>query len=140
MAGGYVAGRMLSRWYERGHEAEFRDGLHGALVWAVGVLISALLVFVTVGSVAKTGTNIATNVTGSVASSSGGMDTILDMMLRQTDTAPASAPVTSTTTSPGVPSRAGVSEDTRAEMSRLLAASVTTGSITPETALVSPNW
>src|ERR1700745_1653133 len=28
MAGGYVAGRMRSRWHESGHEAEFRDGLH----------------------------------------------------------------------------------------------------------------
>ena len=132
MAGGYVAGRMRPRWHEKGHEAEFRDGLHGALVWAVGVLISAFLVFATVGSVAKTGTNIAATVTGSVASSSGGMDTVLDTMLRQTDTVPASAPTTSTTTSPGAPSRAGVSADTRAEMSRILAASVTAGSITPE--------
>src|SRR4051795_5469593 len=28
MVGGYVAGRMRSRWHEAGHEAEFRDGLH----------------------------------------------------------------------------------------------------------------
>jgi len=35
MAGGYVAGRMRSRWHETGHEADFRDGLHGGLVWAV---------------------------------------------------------------------------------------------------------
>jgi len=41
MVGAYVAGRMRSRWHETGHEVEFRDGLHGALVWAVGVLISA---------------------------------------------------------------------------------------------------
>jgi hypothetical protein len=30
MAGGYVAGRMRSRWPEAGDETEFRDGLHGA--------------------------------------------------------------------------------------------------------------
>jgi hypothetical protein len=35
MVGGYVAGRMGSRWYEAGHQARFRDGLHGALVWGV---------------------------------------------------------------------------------------------------------
>src|SRR5450755_4497876 len=35
MAGGYVAGRMRSRWHEpTEHEIEFRDGLHGGLVWA----------------------------------------------------------------------------------------------------------
>src|SRR6185295_20278408 len=27
MIGGYVAGRMRSRWHESGHESEFRDGL-----------------------------------------------------------------------------------------------------------------
>src|SRR5690349_5341120 len=58
MVGGYVAGRMRSRWHEPGHEAEFRDGLHGALVWAVGVLISSLLVFATAGAAANTGANL----------------------------------------------------------------------------------
>jgi CHAT domain len=38
MAGGYVAGRMRLRWHEAGDETEFRDGLHGGLVWAVAVL------------------------------------------------------------------------------------------------------
>jgi hypothetical protein len=83
MVGGYVAGRMRWRWHEKGHEADFRDGLHGALVWAVGLLISAFLVFATVGAVARAGTNIVATVAGSVTSSSGGIDTILDTMLRQ---------------------------------------------------------
>ena len=55
MAGGYVAGRMRSRWHETGHEAEFRDGLHGGLVWAVGVVIGAALFLSTAGAPAKTG-------------------------------------------------------------------------------------
>src|SRR5215471_10510218 len=135
MAGGYVAGRMRSRWHEKGHEAEFRDGLHGALVWAVGVLISAVLVFATVGAVARTGANVAAtvagSVTGSITSSSAGIDAVLDTMLRPTNTAQAGAPTAPTTTTGGA-NRGGASEDTRAEMSRILAGSVTTGSITPE--------
>jgi hypothetical protein len=59
MAGGYVAGRMRSRWHETGHEADFRDGLHGGLVWAVGVVIGAALFLSTAGSVAKTGAEVA---------------------------------------------------------------------------------
>src|ERR1043165_6741987 len=47
MAGGYVAGRMRARWHETGHEADFRDGLHGGLVWAVGVVTGAALVLST---------------------------------------------------------------------------------------------
>src|SRR5215467_5767984 len=37
LLGGYIAGRMRARWREAGEEAEFRDGLHGALVWALAV-------------------------------------------------------------------------------------------------------
>jgi hypothetical protein len=68
MAGGYVAGRMRTRWHEAGHEAEFRDGLHGGLVWAVGVLISAFLVFATAGIVARTGAEVAGKAAASVSS------------------------------------------------------------------------
>ena len=53
MIGGYVAGRMRTRWTETGDDAEFRDGLHGGLVWGVGVLISALLLFATAGAAAR---------------------------------------------------------------------------------------
>src|SRR5258705_4934378 len=59
MAGGYVAGRMRSRWHETGHEVEFRDGLHGGLVWAVGGVLGALLFLSTAGSVGKTGAEVA---------------------------------------------------------------------------------
>ena len=56
MVGGYVAGRMRSRWHEpTQHEIEFRDGLHGGLVWAVGIVIGAALVMATAGAAAKTG-------------------------------------------------------------------------------------
>ena len=47
MIGGYVAGRVRSSWPAVGREAILRDGLHGALVWGVGLLISTLLLFVT---------------------------------------------------------------------------------------------
>src|SRR5262245_32820145 len=87
MVGAYVAGRMRSRWHETGHEAEFRDGLHGALVWAVGVLISALLVFVTAGAAARTGADLAGRAAGSVSSSSNALDAVLDTMLRPASTA-----------------------------------------------------
>jgi hypothetical protein len=49
MIGGYVAGRMRSRMGEIAeHEVEFRDGLHGGLVWAIGVSIGAGLLFAAV--------------------------------------------------------------------------------------------
>jgi hypothetical protein len=59
MAGGYVAGRMRSRWAETGDEADFRDGLHGGLVWAVGVAIGAFIFLSTAGAAVRTGADVA---------------------------------------------------------------------------------
>src|SRR5689334_14329641 len=136
MIGGYVAGRMRSRWHETGHEADFRDGLHGALVWGVGVLISALLVFATAGAAA----DLAGKATGSVASGTDTMDTVIDTMLRPTSTAQAAPPATgpaaasSTAPSPARPRTANATsgDETRAEISRILTSSIASGSMTPE--------
>ena len=141
MVGAYVAGRMRSRWHESGHEAEFRDGLHGGLVWAVGVLISALLLFTTAGLAAKTGADVAAKATGLLASTTDPMDAVLDTMLRPTSTAQAPSPPAASApmpgTSPSATARARVAnaptgDEARAEMSRVLASAVASGSLTPE--------
>jgi hypothetical protein len=139
MVGGYVAGRMRSRWHEPGHEVEFRDGLHGALVWAVGVLISALLVFATAGAAANTGANLVGKATGRIANSSGAMDGVIDTLLRATTVADptpavASPPAAGQATTPARPRAANAAsgEEARAEISRILTSSVAGGSITPD--------
>lgn len=39
MLGGYIAGRMRSSWHESGpDEVAFRDGMHGFLVWSLGIV------------------------------------------------------------------------------------------------------
>jgi hypothetical protein len=133
MVGGYVAGRMRSRWFETGHEAEFRDGLHGALVWGVAVLISALLVFATASAVARMGADLATKAAGSFASSTDAMDTFVDTMLRPGNVAQA-APAGAPGAAQGTPARTREtgSNEIRAEISRILASSVASGSITPD--------
>src|SRR3984893_12089384 len=82
MAGGYVAGRMRSRWHESGHEAEFRDGLHGGLVWALGVVLTAALLLSAVGTASKMGAEVAGKSAATYASSTNPMDAVLDTMLR----------------------------------------------------------
>jgi hypothetical protein len=139
MAGGYVAGRMRARWHETGHEADFRDGLHGGLVWAVGVVLGAALVLSTAGSVAKTGVETAGGAAAAAsATSSDPMDAVLDSMLRPTTVAQASsAPPSPAATPPpgsGTPRTRAVAtgEESRAEMSRLLSSAVATGSLSGE--------
>jgi hypothetical protein len=57
-AGGYLAGRVRSTWKASKDEVEFRDGTHGLIVWAIGVMLGALLLAMSaqtfaVGSVAS---------------------------------------------------------------------------------------
>ena len=60
MAGGYIAGRMRARWNETTqHEVEFRDGLHGGLVWAVGLVIGVAILMASAGAAARTGIETA---------------------------------------------------------------------------------
>jgi hypothetical protein len=54
---GYVAGRMRSPFTGADpNEIEFRDGMHGLLAWALGVIIGALLLWATITAVASTRT------------------------------------------------------------------------------------
>jgi hypothetical protein len=139
MVGGYVAGRMRSRWYETGHEAEFRDGLHGAMVWGVGVLITALLVFATAGAVTRMGAEVSNKAAGSMASGADAMDTVLDTMLRQTSTAgaPVARPAGGSVAQGTLARRAAVNDETRAEISHVLASSLASGSMTSTHGLIS---
>jgi hypothetical protein len=52
--GGYLAGRVRSSWATTPDEIEFRDGSHGLLVWALAVVLSALLAWATSTAVTST--------------------------------------------------------------------------------------
>ena len=136
MAGGYVAGRMRARWHETGHEADFRDGLHGGLVWAVGVVIGAALFLSTAGGAAKTGADIAGQAgTAAMSSTNDPMGAVLDTLLRPTTVAQATPPAgagTSPAAPPAARARPAAGDDTRAETSRILASSVTKGSLSTQ--------
>lgn len=88
MVGGYVAGRMRSRWGEASDdEVEFRDGLHGGLVWAVGVIITGTLLLSAAGLIARGGAELA----GRTAVLSTPLENSVDTLLR-----PVGQPVKST--------------------------------------------
>jgi len=130
MTGGYVAGRMRSRWHESTeHEVEFRDGLHGGLVWGVGVVIGAALLLSAAGNVADKAAQTAGQAASTAAASTNDpMGAILDTMVRPTSaqagaTGPAAAPTQ------GNRRTAQGGDDTREEMSRILAGAVANGSL-----------
>jgi hypothetical protein len=123
MAGGYVAGRMRSRWGETNRdEVEFRDGLHGGLVWAVGVAIGAALFLSTAGATVKTGADVAGKAATAAAANADPSAYAMDMLLRPgagRAAAPGQQGAGATTTT----------ADTRAEVTRIFAKATTSGSL-----------
>lgn len=125
-AGGYLAGRMrrpLSG--GRSEETEFRDGAHGALVWAIGIVIGAALLGSAssavlragaqgVGSAASTAAQSQSNAPGQGTDWSGiAVDTLFRNPNPQAPPAPNANP-----------------QDARAEAGRILARSAARGEIT----------
>lgn len=119
MVGGYIAGRMRSRWGETTeHEVEFRDGLHGGLVWAVGIIISAALLLWTIGAVARTGAEVGGGLAPAAAANADPFAYQVDVLLRSGGTRAAAA-------TPGAPQPAvAQNADQRAEIVRILTKSV----------------
>ena len=131
MAGGYVAGRMRPRWHDTPQqEVEFRDGLHGGLVWAVGMVIGALLLFAAAGATARTGADVVGKAAvTAAASATDPMDLVLDTLLRPATVG--RAPAATAPTAPGTRAPA-VTDDPRAEIKRILASSLASGSMSDQ--------
>jgi hypothetical protein len=49
--GGYLAGRVRSTWKTTDDEIDFRDGVHGLLVWAIGVVIGVAMLWASAGTI-----------------------------------------------------------------------------------------
>ena len=120
-AGGYLAGRMRSRWGDSAtEEGQFRDGAHGFMVWAIGVLVGATVLAMTSGAVLRTTTQSAAVVGAGAASgaaanpalATGPTDYATDLLLRP---GPTAAPA-------GVQPRDEAS--VRAEASRIFAGAI----------------
>ncbi len=69
MAGAYLAGRLRRRMTDAtAHEVEVRDGSHGLLVWALGVLVGAMVAASVASGVANTAASAVSTAAQSVGS------------------------------------------------------------------------
>jgi hypothetical protein len=122
-AGGYLAGRMRSRWGESAtEEGQFRDNAHGFMVWALGVLLGGLMLAWTAGAAVQTATQATATVAGGAASGAAAnalrpTDYAVDLLLRGEPNA---------TVAKGAAAPAGQRDDVglRAEAGRIFAASI----------------
>jgi|SRR5262245_6813505 len=138
-AGGYLAGRLRSRWLETGDEARFRDGAHGFMVWAVGIVIGAILLGMAAGATLQTAVQSLSQVagaTGAAAVSSdsedggaGPIDYAVDSLLRMPATPAPSTGAAGQPASTGAQQPAA-SNDLRRETARIFASAVTNRELT----------
>lgn len=110
--GGYIAGRLRTKWADRhSDEVFFRDTAHGLLSWAVATLLTVAVFSLGALSAAA----IATNGAAAVASQADDAY-FVDEILR--------APAGAETAAPSTQPVAAADENARAEISRLLARSI----------------
>jgi cytochrome bd-type quinol oxidase subunit 2 len=69
--GGYAAARLRPHRENTEHETDVRDGLHGLLVWGVGVIAAAIISFATIGGGAAAAANANGSLVASIAQATG---------------------------------------------------------------------
>jgi hypothetical protein len=126
--GGYVAGRLRTnpgRWHTG--EVKFRDAASGLVVWAIGVVVSVLLLAGAVSKVTSAaGTAAATGGAAAAAGAAAGasqpsMDYFTDTLLRTNPQAPASASGAPAAASNGsAPANGMNSQGQRQQINRIL--------------------
>ncbi|MFT3801431.1 MAG: hypothetical protein QM766_09455 [Burkholderiaceae bacterium] len=66
--GGYLAGRLRTRWHSlHEHEVYFRDTAHGFVAWGIATLAVVVILSMAVGGVVRTGVESGARVAGGVA-------------------------------------------------------------------------
>lgn len=123
IAGGYLAGRMRRRLFQATpHEVEVRDGCHGLMVWALGVLLGAALAASAVSGVARTGA-------AAVSAATEAVGTGLAAVAKNADPLSYSVDTLFRTDNPQAEQDVAASV---AEAGRILTASAARGSISPD--------
>jgi hypothetical protein len=69
--GGYLAGRLRTKWAVHTDEVYFRDTAHGFLAWAVASLATAALLGSVIGSIVSGGAQAGATLAGGVAAAAG---------------------------------------------------------------------
>ena len=131
LVGGYIAGRMRSAWdAAASDEVQFRDGIHGLLVWSLSVVAGGVLAFVAASTAAQTSAQVAASAMGDRgAVVAPAIDTLFGASVAQAVPAPAGEPE-ETRAAPGGRT-AVVDADARATVSRTLVAAATEGQLSP---------
>ncbi len=115
LIGGYLAGRMRGAWASSTDETQFRDGVHGLLVWSVSVVIGGVLAFLVAGTALQAGGQIGK---AAISDRSALVASSIDTLLR-----PATGPATPASNT------APLSQDARDELTRVFVSATADGAL-----------
>lgn len=129
LVGGYIAGRMRSAWdAAASDEVQFRDGIHGILVWSLSVVAGGVLAFLAASTAAQTSAQVAASAMGDRgAVVAPAIDTLFGASVAQA--APAPAGETEATRAAPAGRAAVVDADARSTVSRTLVAAAAEGQL-----------
>jgi hypothetical protein len=138
--GGYVAGRLRREPMPvHTSETNFRDAASGLVVWAIGVVVTSILLVAAAekaGSVAATTATVGAAATGvaGASSQSSSIDYFTDTLLRTNPQAPSAAGAAAGGTSTGAAATATAPDDRamHAQVGRILITAVAANTIAPD--------
>jgi len=146
--GGYIAGRLRAPINDAlPEERYFRDGAHGFIVWAVGIVITAIVVGWTAGAVVKGGVDAAATVASGVAQGAGNAATVssapdplnysIDRMLRpgaatEAKSADSAASDAAPVPAAGIPGSPVQGDADREQARRIFLSAATSGVLAPD--------
>lgn len=81
LIGGYIAGRMRVAWSANPDEVQFRDGVHGLMVWSTAVLIGVGLAFFAASSAVQSVGQVGAQI-GQFAASDQALASSIDLLVR----------------------------------------------------------
>lgn len=120
LAGGYLTGRLRRRHGDATeHESDVRDGSHGLVMWALGLLVGALIAFWGIG-----GTLSA--ITGAAGAAGQGVGAAAGQVVAELDP---NQLLVDRTLRAGPNATGQVGEETRGEVGRILISAVTEGGL-----------
>jgi hypothetical protein len=134
LVGGYIAGRMRSAWENAdADEVEFRDGVHGLLVWSLSIVIGGALAFLATAATAQLGASAAQSALSDRSTVvAPAADTLLATAVAQADPVAAEPATRSRTTSaPATSEVALASPELRREVTVTLTNAVAAGELRP---------
>ncbi len=133
LVGGYIAGRMRTAWADATRdEVQFRDAMHGLLVWSLSIVAGGVLAFLAAGAALHGGAQMAGSMNDRQAVVAPAIDSMFAAAAPAAAPADAGVPGAAVPAAPATGERATVPDsEARATIARTLTSAAAAGELKP---------